>query len=145
MSLWCKIAAYKPDGDYWHGAWMKAGSCNDPYSPTVSPSLSPTSSPTNWPSTASPTTTQVSRISMESLLEWNFTCSVLDSNEAALVEVAKAIEESVHITMDHGSQARWNENQIFVSISITIMYLSLTSSKFNSVLTFSLLSLQLRF
>jgi hypothetical protein len=98
--LWCKIAAYGPSGDYWANAWMKAGSCSDPYSPTVSPSLSPTSSPTNPPSTAPPTTAPVSRISMESTLEWNVTCSLFQDNATALVEVAKAIEESVYTSMD---------------------------------------------
>jgi hypothetical protein len=37
---------------------------------------------------------------MESFLEWNLNCSILGSNETALVEVAQAIEESLHITMD---------------------------------------------
>ena len=47
-SLWCKMAAYKPEGDsgVYDDAWTSAGDCNGVLAPTTSPSVSPTLSPT---------------------------------------------------------------------------------------------------
>lgn len=89
-SLWCKMSAYQPlESSYWDEAWVRAGTCNSAFAPTVSPSSSPTSNPTVTP---------ITRINMDSALGLQYNCSQL--NATTLLQIAQAIEEATFLNMD---------------------------------------------